>query len=80
VLREAYDTARTLLRLAEDLRENRDEVRQVRLELRELASAVQRLAFEVARVSEREEREREMLALRLENRLLREGAGALPQP
>jgi septal ring factor EnvC (AmiA/AmiB activator) len=80
VLREVYDLARTLLRLGEDLRENREEVKEIRAELRELAGAVQRLAFEIARVSEREDRERALLALRLENQLLRDGAGALPPP
>ena len=79
MLKEVYELTRTLLRLADDVRENRSEVREVRGELQELATAVQRLAFEVARVSEREERERAMLVLELENRLLREGGTvALP--
>ena len=79
MLKEVYELTRTLLRLADDVRENRAEVKEVRGELRELAAAVQRLAFEVARVSEREERERAVLVLQLENRLLRdEAAAALP--
>lgn len=79
MLGELWELARTLLRLGEDLRENRSEVREIRGELRDLAAAVQRLAFEVARQGEREERERALLLLEVENRVLRGGA-ALPPP
>ena len=40
-------------------------------ELKELTAAVQRLAFEIRRVSDNESHEREKMALRLENTLLR---------
>ncbi|HEU0298925.1 MAG TPA: hypothetical protein VFR37_05705 [Longimicrobium sp.] len=72
-----YGTARTLLRLADDLRENREEIKELRLDLHELTLAVERLAGRVAHVSEREERERAMLMLQMENSLLRGRQGLL---
>lgn len=66
-----YDTLRTLIRLADDVCENREEIKHLRLDLHELALAVERLAGQVAQVSEREERERAMLMLQLENVMLR---------
>ena len=72
-----YSTARTVLRLADDARENREEIKELRLDLHELTLAVERLAGQVAQVSEREERERAMLVLQLENGLLRHGRALL---
>ena len=66
-----YHTARTVLRLADDVRENREEIKELRMDLHELTLAVERLAAQLGNVSEREERERAMLVLRLENSLLR---------
>lgn len=69
--KEVLDTTRTLLRLAEDLRQNRDEIREIRRELHDLALAVQRVSLEVAQVRETGEKEREVLVLQLENQILR---------
>ncbi|HEX2078961.1 MAG TPA: hypothetical protein VHG08_14660 [Longimicrobium sp.] len=66
-----YSTVRTVLRLADHVHENREEIRELRLDLHELTLAVERLAGQVAHVSEREERERAMLMLQMENTLLR---------
>lgn len=69
--KEVLDTTRTLLRLAEDLRQNRDEIREIRRELHDLALAVQRVSMEVAQVREAREKDREVLVLQLENQILR---------
>ena len=50
----------------------------MRQEMRDLTNAVQRLAYEVHRVSENEAHEREKMALRLENALLRSKQRRLP--
>ena len=69
--RQAYDLVRTIMQLGERVQEDRDELREVRKDLRELTLVVERLAAQVAHVGEREERERAMLVLQLENSILR---------
>lgn len=66
-----YDMVRTLFRLSEDVQQDREEIKEIRKDLRDLTLIVERLAAQVAFVGEREERERAMLVLRLENGLLR---------
>ncbi|HYR11029.1 MAG TPA: hypothetical protein VEQ60_24830 [Longimicrobium sp.] len=66
-----YELVRTLFQLSEHVQENREEIKEVRKDLRDLTLVVERLAAQVVHVSEREERERAMLMLRLENGLLR---------
>lgn len=71
MLRALYDLVRTVLRLGEYVQEDREEIKEMRKDLRDLSLVVERLAAQVAHVGEREEREREMLVLRLENSVLR---------
>ena len=71
MLKEIVQTTTSLLRLAEDLQENRSELKEVRTEVRDLASAMQELRAEIRQVGEREARERAMILLRMENLLLR---------
>lgn len=71
MLKALYDLVRTVLRLGEYVQEAREEIREIRKDLRDLTLVVERLAAQVAHVGEREEREREMLVLRLENSILR---------
>jgi hypothetical protein len=66
-----YDLVRTIFQLAERVQEDRDELREVRRDLRDLTLVVERLAAQITHVGEREEREREMLVLRLENSIHR---------
>jgi predicted nucleic acid-binding Zn-ribbon protein len=66
-----YDLVRTIFQLAERVEEDRDELREVRRDLRDLTLVVERLAAQITHVGEREEREREMLVLRLENSIHR---------
>lgn len=74
--RSLYDLVRTIFRLSEVVQEDREEIKEIRKDLRDLTLVVERLAGQVVHVSEREERERAMLLLRLENGLLR-SRGAL---
>jgi predicted nucleic acid-binding Zn-ribbon protein len=77
MLKALYDLVRTVLRLGEYVQEDREEIKEIRRDLRDLSLVVERLAAQVAHVGEREEREREMLVLRLENRVLRGGRALL---
>ncbi|HZG41676.1 MAG TPA: hypothetical protein VEY93_01855 [Longimicrobium sp.] len=73
-----YDWARACVGLAEDVRQLQDEIQDVRRELRDVTFTLQRCMMEVARLGEREEREREVLLLKMENLLLRDpGSAAL---
>ena len=71
MLRQLYDYAKSLLLIKEQTEKNAADIREVRQELKELTAAVQRLAYEIHRVHENEGHEREKMALRLENALLR---------
>ena len=77
MLKPLYDLVRTIFQLAERVQEDRDELREVRRDLRDLTLFVERLAAQLAQVGEREQREREMLVLRLENSIHRSGRGLL---
>lgn len=65
------ELVRTVLGLAEYVREDREEIKEIRKDLRDLTLVVERRVAQVEHVGEREQREREMLLLRLENSLLR---------
>jgi hypothetical protein len=58
-------------RLAEDTAENKTAIKELQLQVEKLTDKVHLLAFELRRQVEREAHEREKLALRLENELLR---------
>lgn len=47
------------------------DVKDIRREFAKLTGIVEKLAFEILRVSDREQHEREMIALRLENEMLK---------
>ena len=69
--KQILELAKRLFMLAEDTKRNRDEIRELREEVRRLTGAVERLAYEIHRVSDKEGHQREQLALRLENQLLK---------
>lgn len=75
--RSLYELVRTMIQLSERVQEDREEIKEIRKDLRDLALAVERLGGQVVQVSEREERERAMLMLQLENGLLRGGRALL---
>jgi hypothetical protein len=60
-----------LLTLAQDTDRNKTEIEKLREELDESTLVVHGLAHEIRRIGEQEKHEREKLALRLENELLR---------
>jgi predicted nucleic acid-binding Zn-ribbon protein len=57
--------------LARETQRNSDDIKQMRREIDELTRAVERLAYEIRRGQDEERHEREKLALRLENELLK---------
>ena len=57
--------------LFEETANNKAAIKELQLEVEQLTDKVQLLAFELQRVAERGDHEREKLALRLENELLR---------
>lgn len=66
-----YELVRTVLNLSEYVQEDREEIKEIRKDLRDLTLVVERLVAQLEHVGEREQREREMLVLRLENSMLR---------
>jgi uncharacterized coiled-coil DUF342 family protein len=66
-----FEMVRAMVHLSEHVQEDREEIKEIRKDLRDLTLVVERLAAQVVLVSEREERERAMLVLQLENGLLR---------
>lgn len=72
-----YDLVRTLFTLSDHVLQNREELKEIRKDLYDLTLAVERLSGQVAQVSDREERERAMLVLQLQNSLLRGGGQVL---
>ena len=65
------DLVKTVVTLAEELKQNREEIKEIRQELRDLTSIVQRLASDIEHTKDREASEREKLILQLQNTLLR---------
>jgi hypothetical protein len=69
--KELFSLFRQLLTLAQDTDRNKTENEKLREELDELTQFVHGMAHELRRATEHEAHEREKLALRLENALLR---------
>lgn len=67
-----------LLRITDELKQTRSEIKDIRSEMQEMSDAIQRLAFELKRTQEREEAERRILKLEMENQLLRAERGLPP--
>jgi hypothetical protein len=81
MLKEIVQTTASLLRLATDVQQNREEIKEARKEIREVVEIVQRLQVMVEQVPERERRERELFMLQVENLILRQnGVLMLPAP
>jgi len=68
---ERYDALKQLITLNQTVEKHAADINQIQRELKELTAAVQHLAYEVRRTQENEAHEREKVALRLENALLR---------
>ena len=60
-----------MVMLAKETQRNSDDIKQMRREMDEMARAIERLAYEIKRTQDEDRHEREKLALRLENELLK---------
>jgi SMC interacting uncharacterized protein involved in chromosome segregation len=69
--KQVLTLVKQLITLARDTDQNKSDIRELRQEFDELTDKVQWLVFELSRIAERDAHEREKLALRLENELLR---------
>jgi chromosome segregation ATPase len=69
--KELFKLFGQLLTLARDTEQNKTNIQELRREMAELTDKVHWLAHEVRRLAEHDAHEREKLALRLENALLR---------
>jgi hypothetical protein len=73
VWKHLYDPVRQVLTLTKGTQRNRPEMLEVRQVMKDLTAAVHWPAYEIRRVSEQEASEREKMALKLGNQLLRFG-------
>ena len=71
MLKQLFEYVQRLLFLAHETQNNRDDIKELGKRVEILSDKMQVLASELQRLNEREEHEREKLALRLENALLR---------
>jgi predicted nucleic acid-binding Zn-ribbon protein len=80
--KQFLDLVRQVFSLAEDTQKNKTDLKELRQDLKassekseknyqELKSAIERLAYEIHGIGQREEAERKILRLELENQLLR---------
>lgn len=87
--KQVLETLWQTLRLAEDTQQNRQDIKELEKQMRDFATAteqemhdlrraLERLAAALERLSEREEAERRILKLELENRQLRAERGLPP--
>lgn len=60
-----------IIMLAKETQRNSDDIKQIRREMDEMGRAIERLAYEIKRTQDEDRHEREKLALRLENELLK---------
>ena len=63
--------ARLLFTFGEGSQQNRSDIKELQREVRDLTVTVQQLSYEVRRVGENDAHERDKLALRLQNELLK---------
>ncbi len=71
MLRQLYELAKQLFSLAQETQQNKADIKALQEQVEELTNVVQTLAFELRRARENEAHEREKMALRLENSLVR---------
>jgi predicted nucleic acid-binding Zn-ribbon protein len=69
--KQIYEALKQLLLLTQQTEKNRSEIKELRQEFQELTSVVERLVYELHRARENEAHEREKMALRLENEMLK---------
>ncbi len=85
MIKQIYEYTRDILTITREVQENKSDIKEVRSEIRELRKdnqilrddfsdlllLVQKLSFSINHVSDREQSEREKIALQLENEMLK---------
>lgn len=66
-----WDLLSKVATLTKDSDRNSQEIKEIRAEIRDIYSMMERLAYEIQKTREEDRHEREKLALRLENELLK---------
>ena len=69
--KQIFTLAKQLFGLAQDTAQNKTRIQELQKDVNELADKMQWVIFELRRLAEHDANEREKLALRLENALLR---------
>jgi hypothetical protein len=69
--KEIWEAIKHFITVAEDNKRNREEIKEVRRQMDEMMRIIERMAYEIRRGLDEEKHEREKLALRLENELLK---------
>ena len=71
MLKQLYELVKELLGISRDVQQHEAQIRELQDEMKAVTTAVRDLTFEVRRMRDNEAHEREKMALRLENALLR---------
>ncbi|MEJ7861578.1 MAG: hypothetical protein WKF90_08070 [Pyrinomonadaceae bacterium] len=66
-----WDVISKVATLTKDTDRNSQEIKEIRADIRDVYSKLERLAYEIQKIREEDRHEREKLALRLENELLK---------
>ena len=66
-----WDLLTKIATLTKDTERNSEEIKEIRVDIRDIYSKLERLAYEIKRTQDEDRHEREKLALRLENELLK---------
>ena len=66
-----WDLLSKVATLTKDTDRNSQEIKEIRADIRDIYSKMERLAYEIQKTREEDRHEREKLALRLENELLK---------
>lgn len=68
---KVWDLITKVITLGKQTDKNTEEIKELQREVREIHSWLERLAYEIKRTQDEERHEREKLALRLENEILK---------
>ena len=66
-----WDLLSKVATLTKDTDRNSQEIKEIRADIRDIYSKLERLAYEIQKTREEDRHEREKLALRLENEMLK---------
>ena len=69
--KEIWEAIKHFITVAEDSKRNREEIKEVRRQMDDMMRIMERTAYEIKHVADIDKHEREKLALRLENELLK---------